>query len=299
MKKMRRVAHWLFMTAFLLLSGTAQAARQVDETRPAAADGRVNISNLAGSVAVRGWDRNEVHVSGTLAEQVERLDIQAEDGSVRIQVVVPERVRDLDGTDLQVRVPSGSRLTVETVSAGIDIQDAHGAVEAESVSGDISIASRAARISATSISGTLEIKGGGEDAELELATISGGIRTQDATGRIEAETVSGSMIIRGTAIRGFEGETTSGGIRYEAGLLPGGRYDFASISGGVELRLAGEIDARFEIIAFSGGIDSEFGPEPQRSSEYGPGRELRFTQGRGAAQVSIETLSGNIEIRRR
>ena len=43
----------------------AAADTALDERKPARADGVVDISNVAGSVEIIGWDRNEVHLSGS------------------------------------------------------------------------------------------------------------------------------------------------------------------------------------------------------------------------------------------
>ena len=52
----------------LLLPLAAQAATRVDERAPLGAGGRVEVSNIAGKVSVRGWDRNEVALSGSMAD---------------------------------------------------------------------------------------------------------------------------------------------------------------------------------------------------------------------------------------
>ena len=58
-----------------------------------------------------------------------------------------------------------------------------------------------------------------------------------------------------------------------------------------------ELDADFYIETYSGSIKNDIGPEARRSSEYGPGRELRFTSGGGGARVSIESFSGSVKLR--
>ncbi len=44
----------------------AIAQQKLDEKRPASKDGVVEVHNVAGSVRVTGWDRDEVAVAGTL-----------------------------------------------------------------------------------------------------------------------------------------------------------------------------------------------------------------------------------------
>ena len=63
------------MAALLLFCGAAWADESVDRTIPASAAARIEIENVAGSIEVTGWDRNEVHIVGTLGDDVEGLDI--------------------------------------------------------------------------------------------------------------------------------------------------------------------------------------------------------------------------------
>ena len=42
------------------------------------ANGEVVISNVSGTIDVRGWDRNEVQVTGHLGGRVERVDVEFE-----------------------------------------------------------------------------------------------------------------------------------------------------------------------------------------------------------------------------
>ena len=72
-----------------------------------------------------------------------------------------------------------------------------------------------------------------------------------------------------------------------------------TVSGDVELRLPSTVGADFEVHTFSGDIRNEFGHEARRTSEYGPGRELEFSNGDGSARVYVKTLSGEIRLLKR
>ena len=77
---MRRLA----ATALLCtVAGVGWADEPIDETKPAAADGRVVISNLSGSVMVTGWDRDEISVQALYRMRSARQ---------RLQVVLPAGV---------------------------------------------------------------------------------------------------------------------------------------------------------------------------------------------------------------
>ena len=73
--------------AALLLAPLAWGdEEQVDKRAPADPQGEVEVSNVAGNVSISGWDRNEVQVTGSLGEDVERLDFISEPKRTIIRV---------------------------------------------------------------------------------------------------------------------------------------------------------------------------------------------------------------------
>ena len=62
-------------------------AEEVDKRLEAAADGHVDISNIAGAVTVTGWTRNEVEVTGTLGRNVKELVFERDGDKVTIKVL--------------------------------------------------------------------------------------------------------------------------------------------------------------------------------------------------------------------
>ena len=81
-----RIQAFSLLLAATLLAPPALAQTAINETRPLDARGRVDISNIKGRIEVRGWERNEVQVTGTLGKGVERLDIESSGGQVSIEV---------------------------------------------------------------------------------------------------------------------------------------------------------------------------------------------------------------------
>jgi hypothetical protein len=69
-----------------------------------------------------------------------------------------------------------------------------------------------------------------------------------------------------------------------------------TVSGGLTLTVKPPVNAEFDLESFSGDIEACFGPKPRDKSKYGPGSELSFTHGKGGARVSMESLSGDINI---
>ena len=74
--------------------------RQVDEHRPLKANAQVEVSNVAGRIEVQTWDKNELHLTGTLSEEVEKLEITGDASHLRIEVKLPKRTRNVEDTIL-------------------------------------------------------------------------------------------------------------------------------------------------------------------------------------------------------
>jgi DUF4097 and DUF4098 domain-containing protein YvlB len=302
--------------ALASIAGSAAAQQNINETRSVRAGGTVEIVNIAGNVRVTTWDRGEVQVTGTLGRGVERLDFTTEGDRTRIEVVYPRQSRNVQGSNLEIRMPAQSSPVVQTVSAGIEITGVRGApVQASSVSGSVEVtADRVPTLKASTVSGGVRLRGssGSVDAEsvsgsLDIAvatsqtrakTASGSLRLRELSGSVEASTVSGEAQIEGGRFNRMTVNSVSGGVRFRGDLERGGLYHLNSHSGNVELSLPARVAADFEVNTFSGNISNEFGPDGERTSRYAPGRELRFTAGGGGARVVAKTFSGNVRLTR-
>ena len=272
------------------------AQQKLDETRPASKDGVVEVHNVSGSVTVTGWDRDEVAVTGTLGRGSERLEFTASGPRTEVRVVLPHFAHDVDGSDLEIKVPAGSRLEVSTVSATIGAGAVTGPVRLESVSGRITVSGAPRRFDAKSVSGDIEIAAA--NAPGRASTVSGRVSLKGVEGEVEANSVSGTVGVSGGAVSRAELQTTSGDIRFDAGLASGGRLDAKTVSGTVDLVLPAATAADFDVTTFSGQISNEFGPQARRASEYGPGRELSFSTG-GGGRVVAKSFSGSVHLRKR
>lgn len=260
--------------SLLLMGSAAWAGEPIDRISSASPDGTVEISNLAGTVTIIGWDRSEIQVTGTLGEGSERLDFEVDGDETEIEVVLPKRSSGVEGTDLEIHLPRASQIEVETVSAPISISKVTGSVEAASVSGSIELEC--------------------ESEEVEVATVSGSLTIRGSIGELEAATVSGRIKIQGGTIEDLEAESVSGSIELSGNLSKGGSYSLESFSGSVVLSIPEDVDASFEVETFSGSVKNHLSDSKAAGSL---GKRLEFTIGSGSARVTVETFSGKVEIR--
>jgi len=287
------------LLALLAATLPAFAGTPLDKTVAATANGHVQVSSVAGSIKVTAWNRNEIHIGGTLSRDAERLAVEKTGTGVSIQVVLPQHTSgNMEGSHLIIQLPATSQLEVHTVSADIDAGGLEGSpVRLESVSGNVALVSKSTNIYANSISGDVGVTGSAPEAKIEAHSISGKVGIEKVTGSLRAGTTSGDMQLTGeNRLQGAKLDTTSGDIRFAAILGTDGDYDFHSVSGNVELSLPKVPAASFDVSSFSGGIDTNFGPAPQRTSEFAPGKEWHYQSGSGKADIRIRTLSGDIRI---
>lgn len=282
--------------ALTLIAGTASAARNVNETLDAAADGTVSISNVTGSIEVSGWSQNRVEVKGRLDDNVEELQFERDGDEILIKVKVPRSRSSNTDAYLVIRIPEDSNLEINTVSADIDVRGVRGQQDLEAVSGDIDTQAYAEDIQLETVSGDIEVEGSSERMRSLLSSVSGDIEVTELVGEIDIDTVNGDLSVTAGRFSRVRAETVNGSILVHAGLDNGGRLDVETVNGSVDIDFGDDVSARFEIETFNGSIRNCFGPDPVRTSKYTPGRELKFTEGGGTGRVSIQTLNGGIRL---
>ena len=291
---MKRAA--LVLITALAAPAWLAAQTPVDQTRPAAPDGAVNIENMSGTVKVTGWDRAEVQVKGTVGHGAElafdgtekrtRIEVEAEHGN-------PMGIK----SDLDIYVPAGSSVSVEGFQATITVAGVTGSVKAETVNGSISQAGAAKGVELQSVNGTIDsTKAGGR---VHAEAVNGTVTVRDASGEIEASTVNGKLLVTGGSFDQARLETVSGTVRFESALSARATLSVESVSGAVDLFLPAGFGAEFSVSTFSGEITNELGPAAEKASQWTPQKELSFKLGSGGARVTVETLSGAVHIRKR
>jgi DUF4097 and DUF4098 domain-containing protein YvlB len=276
----------------------AFAGTPINKLTAADPTGTVEISNTAGTVTVTGWDRNEVEVTGELGKGTERLDFTTADKITRIKVVLPNR-SDVEDTDLIVKVPAKSLVSVNTVSADIGVQGVRGTQRLQSVSGEMRTESSGEDIECRTVSGDVNIAGSGRKGLVSITTVSGDATATRLAGEVNGSTVSGNLTLGVGETSRSRLRSTSGDLTLQGSLAADARLDIESISGDVRLDLVGKTGADFDVASFSGDIRNCFGPQPVRTDEYAPGKEWRHQEGDGSARVRIKTLSGDVSVCRK
>jgi DUF4097 and DUF4098 domain-containing protein YvlB len=292
---MKSMVAWAAGT--LLALGAGAQGEKVDKRHAAAPDGVVAIEVPAGSLSVVGWDRPEVWVTGTLGRRAAAVEVTGEARRVRVEVDTegfnPLRAR----ADLEVRVPAGSRVEVESFAAPIKATGLSGSLKAETVHGGISVSGSLREVTLETVNGGVDLSGSAEQTSVEA--VNGPVTIKGARGRLKASAVNGTLTVEGDAFETVELETVSGALTFRGALRPKASLDADSVSGAIELWLPAEVAADFAVETFSGSIANDFGPAAESTSRFTPQKELSFTTGGGGAAVSVSSLSGSIRLKKR
>ncbi|MGD9598128.1 MAG: DUF4097 domain-containing protein [Steroidobacteraceae bacterium] len=284
--------------AALVLAVPAHAGeeRNIDQRVAADPAGEVNVNIVTGSLRIEGWDKPEVEVTGTIDEDVERLDVVRDGSRVTVKVILPKRsMRDADA-DLTVRVPRGSSLEATTVSADLDVRAVAGTLRLKSVSGELTARDVAKDSEFKTVSGDIRVTAGAPAARVIAYSVSGSLVVDGLSGDLEATSVSGDMNLDLGAVDGLRLRTTSGDARVGARLAKDARADFESVSGDLSMKVAADAGFAAEVDTFSGSLSNCYGVRPEAVSKYGPGERMSLARGAGGARIRVKTMSGDVRI---
>jgi hypothetical protein len=286
-----------------LCIGQALADTPIQLRHDATPTARISISNIAGTVNVTAWDRNEVQVSGRLGDGAKPLAITGSNGDLEIKVE-PQGGSGrfnwggdskMAPTTLELHVPKAASLDVDVISAPLVIDGMDGgSIQVNTVSGNARINARTPSLKVDSVSGGIEQAGHAEQAALQ--TVSGEILAPALGRSVELQTISGRIQANGGPWQKLTLSTVSGDVQLTGALAAGGSIGIDSMSGDVQLQLPANTSASLHASSFSGDLRSDFGTP--KEPEHGPGSSLDVRLGAGAGKINIETFSGDLRVRK-
>ena len=146
-----------------------------------------------------------------------------------------------------------------------------------------------------------DVVGSGLAGPIRAQSVSGDVKLSGLAGDLDVESVSGEISLRDAKSANVRAETVSGSVEYRGTLNKGGRYEFKSHSGDIDLAMPEGVGATFSVSTFSGSVDSSIPMTLQPSEDMAPKRRsksMEFSIGGGGARITVRTFSGDITIRR-
>jgi hypothetical protein len=129
---------------------------------------------------------------------------------------------------------------------------------------------------------------------LVARNVAGDVEALSLRGPVEVSSVSGDVRVSTSAWG--EASTVSGDVEARLGSTGSdGTLRFRTVSGDVSVELPAGVDAEVRASTMSGRVTSDFTLEESRGFMH---HRARGTLGRGGRRVEIETVSGNVRLRR-
>lgn len=281
------------LTLLLALFSSTGNAGTFSKQLPLGSNGRVNISNAAGSVTITIWDRREVDVQAELGSDAQRVEVNPMGSGVDIKVFLRRGDRPEGRVHLRVRLPADAHVEANTISAALTASGVRGRMRLKSISGDIRCEKSGGDMEVTSVSGRVQIIGGNPRARIRASSISGGVNIEQGTGDLDVHSTSGRLDLQLVDADHVDASTVSGGILVRGAMNNHSNVELESVSGRVNVAL-GAPNFRFEVSSYSGRVSSCFGGEALRSSSRGS--RLDGVRGNGGGLVVARSHSGSVEV---
>lgn len=304
-----------------MLSQMAFAGEKVDQTLDADPNSIVQIEHIAGKAKIIGWDKPMVSVTGELGDDTEEFIFKRNGKSIEIKVEVIQKKswgnwngNKVDGDNLVIHVPQGSRVEYSTTNADVGVENIRGSSDIEVVNGDINATSLLGRITLESVNGDITASGikgevyvdavnGDINIEqisgdlIEAESVNGDIKANTSAKDLSVETVNGDIDFTMAQVSSVDAQTVNGDIQLTMSLMAGAGVKANSVGGKITLNLPADVAAKFDLEAHAGGsITNNLSDDRTQEAEYGPREWLKFTTGNPDATVDVTTVHGRIVI---
>ena len=132
-----------------------------------------------------------------------------------------------------------------------------------------------------------------EDIEL----VNGDVKITGVTGYLSLGTVNGSITASGMTGNAWV-ETVNGNLDLSFDKMSDGQaVDLESVNGVIVLRIPANANAQVDAETLNGNVSSEFGLTVEQGQWVG--RSMEGLVGSGGARITVETVNGNIDIKKR
>ena len=244
----------------------------------------VTLCVASGTLKVRGWEKNEIHVRSLDAVQIEfkRID-RVKDTTkpaARVDVIVLDRSTAANPrldcqavASVEMDVPAGAVVQVQTRDGDITIAGVAGAY-AGSQNGDIAIDHVTKLVEAGSVGGSIFLKD--SSGRVNLSSAGGVVEVINVSPTMDEDTfevgtVSGDIQLNRVSNANVTAKTVNGTVTMMGPLAKSGSYSFTNMTGDLVLgmphdasfRLNAKVSERHDIVSdFSLKYLSEATPAP-------------------------------------
>jgi len=217
--------------------------------------GQLELRADAGSVTVRGWDKDEVFVRAQSLNEEQLKSVTMSEGGGKVLVEFRWNGRDVKDMQFDISVPTSFNIDVRTAGGELVVQSplsgtlkgntAGGSIKLGNLGGTIQMETAGGEISSGDIFGDITIRTAGGDIDLKsasgvaiISTAGGGIKVGSVGKSLQASTAGGDMDI-GKVSGDLSASTAGGSIKVKSAHgeislnTAGGNLELTSGSGKV------------------------------------------------------------------
>lgn len=270
----------------LTAAAAAQSGVERKEVRlDLASGGTIHVVDNTGSVTLRAENGHQVVVAYTLHSGKMQVDSESTPDRRRIEIRA-DAVADQKPTpdeakvDLEISVPPGTSLTVNTATAPIT---------ANGISGDLTLSSDTGQITLKDITRS-HVHVRSVMAPVNLDNISlGHVEVTSSGGAVKLVDVSGPKVNIATG---------SGDISYQGDCSGVGDYLMTTHSGNIDMRLPQTASVDLNARSVSGRVENDFPLKASKHPMFVPkaGSSFAGTSNSGSSSVELRSFSGRIRV---
>ena len=265
---------------------------QEDQTVPATRGTRLVIDNFAGEVVVHAWDRDSVRVQ---ARHNNRTKVNVRTGSSAITVEAVAANGPPGSVDYEITAPAWMSMKLEGHSDFVTVDGIQGDVSVETVRGDI-VLKNVGTATAKTIEGQIQVDGA--RGKLSLSSVNDDIKVSGASGDVSADTTNAAVTLERMESSTIAVTTVNGDIKYDGAFSDHGQYSFTTHDGDLELTLADNTNATFNVRSYNGEFNTALSLKGPERSQVRQGKRVTYTLGNGNAEVELESFGGDISLHR-
>lgn len=275
--------------------GGPESSPRTDQTVDVAKGTRLVLSNNAGEVVVRSWDREQVRVQAAHSDRI-TVDVATADNTLRIRSRAARGPASL--VDYQVTVPRWMAVNLSGTYLEAAIEGTSAEVTVESVHGNIRVVGGSGNVNLRSVEGIITVdKAAGK---LQATTINEGIRLTNISGDVSAETTNGDILIENAQTTSLDVSTVNGDVTFNGTMRDGGSYRLTTHGGDIRVGLGGAPNATVFVRTFQGDFTADFPIQlPEGQSAREGSKRFNFTLGSGSARIELQSFNGDILVARK
>jgi DUF4097 and DUF4098 domain-containing protein YvlB len=272
----------LLIPALFLFTATSASAHKLEKHFKVEPHPVIAIHNPNGMVTFKAWTKQEVLVVANHANS--GIEVDAEQMGNRIDIVTHQLAENLAPEDMradyEINVPEDAELQIHNDS---------GAVTVTNVLGDMTVETVGAGVDLEDTAGYLTVR-----------TVGGSFTCLRCAGRLDVSSISGSFRLLDLRSYHVFAQTSSGNILFNGEFLPNGSYKLKNYSGVIEVRFAPADSFDLHATSLKGKVNNEATLTPHEH-RFIPrfGNSLFGSYNSGRAKVELTSFDGTINILKR